>query len=107
MPKIIYLDVPLSTDRFTARVRLQLPPDADLSGKIKYPMLIDVYAGPDSYNGNDRWDLSWGSYLATNRSVVYAQINGRGSGLRGDRLMHAIYRHFGTVEVPDQIETAK
>lgn len=107
VPNIIYLDVPLSTDNFTARVRLQLPPNADLSGNTKYPLLIDVYAGPDSYNGNDRWDLNWGSYLVSNRSVVHAQINGRGSGLRGDKLMNTIYRHFGKVEVPDQIETAK
>lgn len=107
VPQIVYMDVPLSTGNFTARVRLQLPPNADRSGKTKYPLLIDVYAGPDSFNGNDRWDLSYGSYLVSNRSIVHAQINGRGSGLRGDRLLHTIYRHFGQVEVPDQIETAK
>lgn len=105
-PKIIYLNIPLSSG-FDARVKLQLPPNADLSGTVKYPMLVDVYAGPDSYNGADRFDLGWGSYLASNKSVIFAQINGRGSGLRGDRLMHEIYRKFGTVEILDQIETAK
>lgn len=106
MPKIVYLNIPLSSG-FDARVKLQIPAHADLSGAVKYPMLVDVYAGPDSYNGADRFDLGWGSYLASNKSVIFAQINGRGSGLRGDRLMHSIYRKFGTVEVLDQIETAK
>lgn len=105
-PKIVYRMVPLSHG-FDAKVKLQIPPGADLSGAIKYPMLVYVYAGPDSYNGFDKWEMDYGSYLATNKSIIYAHINGRGSGLRGDKLMHTIYRHFGTVEVLDQIETAK
>lgn len=106
LPNIVYVSVPLSSG-FEAKVKLQLPPNADVTGSVRYPMLVDVYAGPDSYNGNDRFDLGWGSYLASNKSVIFAQINGRGSGLRGDRLMHAIYHKFGTVEIEDQIETAK
>lgn len=105
-PKIEHLMVPLGHG-FDAKVKLQLPPGADLSGAVKYPMLVYVYAGPDSYNGYDKWEMDYGSYLATNKSIVYAHINGRGSGLRGDKLMHTIYQKFGTVEVLDQIETAK
>ena len=105
-PQTKYLNIKLSSG-YDARVRLQLPPNADLTGKIKYPLLVDVYAGPDSYNGFDKWDLTWGDYLASSKSIIYAQINGRGSGLRGDNLMHEIYYGFGTVEVEDQIETTK
>lgn len=106
VPTVSYHTIELDSG-FTAKVRLQLPPFADLSGKTKYPMLVDVYAGPDSFGGTDRFELSYGSYLSTNGSLIYAQINGRGSGLRGDRLMHTIYRKLGTVEVDDQIETAR
>ncbi len=105
-PKIVHLVVPLSHG-FDAKVKLQLPPNADLSGAVKYPMLVYVYAGPDSYNGYDKWEMDYGSYLASNKSIIYAHINGRGSGMRGDKLLHQIYRKFGTVEVLDQIETAK
>lgn len=35
---------------FQAKVLLQLPPNLDTSGKTKYPMLVDVYGGPDSYS---------------------------------------------------------
>lgn len=105
-PQIVHLIVPLSHG-FDAKVKLQIPPGADLSGAVKYPMLVYVYAGPDSYNGLDKWELDYGSYLASNKSIIYAHINGRGSGMRGDKLLHQIYRKFGTVEVLDQIETAK
>lgn len=35
---------------FQAKVLLQLPPNLDTSGNTKYPMLVDVYGGPDSYS---------------------------------------------------------
>lgn len=92
---------------FDAVVKLQLPPGMDLTGKTKYPVLIDVYAGPGSYAGADRWEIGFSSYLVTSRKYIIAQINGRGSGNRGEALLHTIYRAMGTVEVEDQIETAK
>lgn len=48
LPMIKYHQIPLKSG-FDAIVRLQLPPNLDTSGKTKYPMLIDVYAGPGSY----------------------------------------------------------
>ncbi|XP_055384086.1 venom dipeptidyl peptidase 4 isoform X2 [Condylostylus longicornis] len=99
--KILTIDV---DDGFTAKVQLQLPPNLDHSKK--YPMLIEVYGGPDSYAVTDKWSLDWGSYLASNRSIIYARIDGRGSGLRGDKLAHSIYKKLGTVEVYDQINVA-
>lgn len=92
---------------FDAVVKLQIPPNADLSGKVKYPMLVDVYGGPGSYSGSDRWETTFSTYLVTNRSFIVAQINGRGSGNRGEKLLHTIYRKMGTVEVEDQILTVK
>uniref|UniRef100_A0A1B0CY21 Venom dipeptidyl peptidase 4 n=1 Tax=Lutzomyia longipalpis TaxID=7200 RepID=A0A1B0CY21_LUTLO len=90
---------------FTAKVLMLLPPNIDRSKK--YPMLIDVYGGPDSYNVVDRWSMDWGAFLVVNRSVIYTKIDGRGSGLRGDKLLHQIYRNLGSVEVEDQVETAR
>lgn len=48
LPTIKYHQIPLKSG-YDAVVRLQLPPNMDTSGKTKYPMLIDVYAGPGSY----------------------------------------------------------
>lgn len=105
-PITVYERIPLDNG-FEAAVKLQLPPNADLSGRKKYPMLIDVYAGPGSYAGSDEWKYGYNTYLTTGRSYIYAQINGRGSGNRGDKLLHTLYRKMGTVEVEDQIATAK
>ncbi|KAH8369571.1 hypothetical protein KR093_000193 [Drosophila rubida] len=88
---------------FQAKVLLQLPPNLDTSGKTKYPMLVDVYGGPDSYSVTNKWMMDWGTYLTSNQSVIYVKIDGRGSGLRGETLLHAIYLQLGTVEINDQI----
>lgn len=106
LPTINYHQIKLKSG-YDAVVRLQLPPNMDTSGKTKYPMLIDVYAGPGSYAGPDRFDIGFSTYLVTSRKYILAQINGRGSGNRGQNLLHTIYRAMGTVEVEDQIETAK
>ncbi|KPU77939.1 uncharacterized protein Dana_GF24616, isoform C [Drosophila ananassae] len=92
---------------FQAKVLLQLPPNLDTSGKTKYPMLVDVYGGPDSYSVTTKWMLDWGTYLSSNQSVIYAKIDGRGSGLRGESLLHAIYLQLGTVEISDQISVTR
>lgn len=91
---------------FDAEVIITLPPNIDRSGATLYPMLIEVYAGPDSYTVTDRFNIEWGTYVAS-RGVVFVKIDGRGSGLRGDQLLLPLYRKLGTVEIDDQIETAK
>jgi dipeptidyl-peptidase 4 len=45
--------------------------------------------------------------LTVNRSFIYAAIDGRGSGLKGDRMLFAGYRRLGTVEIEDQISVTK
>ncbi|KAK4880204.1 hypothetical protein RN001_008350 [Aquatica leii] len=94
-------------DGFKAKVMLKLPPNIDRSGQTKYPMLVNVYGGPDSFQIVDRFSMDWGSYLAANKSIIYATIDGRGSGLRGDKLLFALYRRLGTVEITDQINVTK
>lgn len=54
-----------------------------------------------------KWMMDWGTYLSSNQSVIYAKIDGRGSGLRGENLLHAIYLQLGTVEITDQIKVTQ
>lgn len=107
LPVVSYFDVPLDNGNFSARVRLQVPAGLNTTGGYKYPMLVQVYAGPDSYNGDDKFELSWGSMLVSQRNIVQVQINGRGSGMRGDRLRHSVYLRLGQAEVDDQIEVTQ
>ncbi|XP_004674931.1 PREDICTED: dipeptidyl peptidase 4 [Condylura cristata] len=82
-----------------------LPPHFDKSKK--YPLLIDVYAGPCSQKVDAVFRLSWSTYLASTENIIVASFDGRGSGYQGDKIMHAIYRRLGTFEVEDQIEAAR
>ncbi|KAL5290049.1 DPP10 family protein [Megaselia abdita] len=89
---------------FTGKALISLPPNMDRSGAIKYPMLVDVYGGPDSFSVIDKFSVDWGTHLTTNQSIIYVKIDGRGSGLRGDKLLHEVYLKLGSVEIDDQIK---
>uniref|UniRef100_A0A8C8AMD6 Dipeptidyl peptidase 4 n=1 Tax=Otus sunia TaxID=257818 RepID=A0A8C8AMD6_9STRI len=82
-----------------------LPPHFDSSKK--YPLLLDVYAGPCSQKVDYAYRISWATYLASTEQIIVASFDGRGSGYQGDEIMHAINRRLGTYEVEDQIEAAR
>lgn len=82
-----------------------LPPHFDKSKK--YPLLIDVYAGPCSQKADAAFRLNWATYLASTENIIVASFDGRGSGYQGDKIMHAINKRLGTLEVEDQIEAAR
>lgn len=103
VPVMQYDEIEL-VDGFTSRVQMYIPSDLDKSKK--HPMLIEVYGGPDSSMVSSRFALDWGSYQVSNNSIIYAKIDGRGSGQRGDELLNALYRKLGSVEIEDQISTA-
>ncbi|XP_075211314.1 dipeptidyl peptidase 4 omega [Lycorma delicatula] len=94
-------------DGFEAVVKLLLPPNIDTSGQTKYPMLIQVYGGPDTNLVNERFTIDWNTYLAVNHSVIIGYIDARNSGMRGDKIRFAGYRNLGTVEVEDTIYVTK
>ncbi|KAK0086081.1 hypothetical protein PV326_005689, partial [Microctonus aethiopoides] len=131
-PIVKRFSVPVA-DGFDAQVRLLIPPGADLTGSTKYPMLVyvsvitalisaklfgdkqrskvnhqyqidvDPYGGPDTYQVTEQFNIHWGTYLVTNKNIIYAAIDGRGSGLKGSNMLFAGYRNLGTVEIYDQI----
>ncbi|XP_029425557.1 dipeptidyl peptidase 4 isoform X2 [Nannospalax galili] len=82
-----------------------LPPHFDKAKK--YPLLLEVYAGPCSQKADAVFRLNWATYLASTENIIVASFDGRGSGYQGDKIMHAINRRLGTFEVEDQIEAAK
>jgi dipeptidyl-peptidase-4 len=104
VPKKIYTTVKLD-DETESSVMMIVPQDLDESKK--YAMLVEVYGGPDSSSVTNRYSIEWGTYLAGSLDIVYAKIDGRGSGLRSDKHLHALYKQLGTVEVDDQVRTAE
>uniref|UniRef100_A0A8C4KLD7 Dipeptidyl peptidase 4 n=1 Tax=Dromaius novaehollandiae TaxID=8790 RepID=A0A8C4KLD7_DRONO len=82
-----------------------LPPHFDSSKK--YPLLLEVYAGPCSQKVDNVFRINWATYLASTEQIIVASFDGRGSGYQGDEIMHAINRRLGTYEVEDQIASAR
>jgi len=51
--------------------------------------------------------LDWGTYLTTSEDIIYAVIDGRGSGFRGDDLLFELYYKLGGPEVEDQLDVTR
>ena len=56
IPKVSNLDVSIDNGKYNAKVRLYLPHDSNENRK--YPLLVNVYAGPNSQQVNDRCVLN-------------------------------------------------
>ncbi|KAI4891626.1 hypothetical protein NFI96_025960 [Prochilodus magdalenae] len=95
----------LKIGEFELWYQMTLPPNFDKSKK--YPLLIDVYAGPCSQKSDFRFRINWSTYLASTENIIVASFDGRGSGYQGDKIMHSIYKRLGTYEVEDQITAAR
>uniref|UniRef100_A0A3B4APL7 Dipeptidyl-peptidase 4 n=1 Tax=Periophthalmus magnuspinnatus TaxID=409849 RepID=A0A3B4APL7_9GOBI len=85
--------------------QMVLPPG--FAESKKYPLLIDVYAGPCSQKVDYLYRVNWATYLASTEKIIVASFDGRGSGYQGDEIMHKLYQRLGTYEVEDQITAAK
>uniref|UniRef100_H2YFY2 Uncharacterized protein n=1 Tax=Ciona savignyi TaxID=51511 RepID=H2YFY2_CIOSA len=84
---------------------LQLPPNFDENKK--YPLLVQVYSGPGYQEVEERFGVSWKDYISSARDVVVMSFDGRGTGFRGDNIMHMVYKKLGQYEPLDQIAAAK
>ncbi|KAG1660974.1 Venom dipeptidyl peptidase 4 [Nymphon striatum] len=61
------------------------------------------YGGPGTQNVKEEFKVDWSTYLTSKRNFIYAYIDGRGSGFRGDRMVQAVYKQLGQVDVEDQL----
>ncbi|KAL0273764.1 UNVERIFIED_CONTAM: hypothetical protein PYX00_006369 [Menopon gallinae] len=102
MPVIERISVPVPGG-FNAQAVIHLPPGIDKSGNVKYPLLVNVYSGPDSIQSLEKFNVDWSAYLTTQKNIIYATIDGRGSGLKGNDMLFSVYRRLGTYEIEDQI----
>ncbi|KAF5307856.1 hypothetical protein FQR65_LT06588 [Abscondita terminalis] len=100
------LKVPLKRN-FYALVRLLLPPGLDELSNKKYPMIVNVYSGPNTNRVTDRYSSGIENYFVTKRNYVYAYIDGRGCGRSGNKILFDVYRNLGDAEPEDQIEVTK
>lgn len=84
-----------------------LPPSFKPDSIVKYPLLIQVYGGPGSQNVNENFKMNYGKFLAGSTEIIYAYVDGRGSGFQGEKMKHYLFHRLGTVEIDDQIIAAR
>ncbi|KFB44705.1 AGAP008176-PA-like protein [Anopheles sinensis] len=108
--QVRFLRVPVGDGSFMASVRLYLPPEIDFDGGTtteKYPMIVYVYAGPNSVGVTASFGIGFSNYMATTKRTIYAQIDGRGTGNQGYEFLFSINNRLGTYEMEDQIAVAQ
>ena len=87
-------------DRFTTEVLLLKPPDFDPARR--YPVILDVHGGPNSYHGHRFIPLQ--HLLATNGFLVVVP-NPRGSGTYGREFTQQVIGDWGGEDYQDLMAT--
>ncbi len=84
---------------------LLLPPGADHAGKGSIPLILNPYGGPGAQTVRDAWGGA--TYLFHNllarRRFAILQVDNRGMANRGRDFAAVVLRHFGSVELQDQL----
>ncbi|XP_065353279.1 inactive dipeptidyl peptidase 10-like isoform X2 [Cloeon dipterum] len=106
LPQIKTIEVEIEGG-YQAQVRLFLPPGLREYEEMAFPLVLHVDAAPGSQLVTERWGVDWGSYLASQRNFIVAQIDARGSGFQGEKLRHELFHKLGSVEIEDQIAVIK
>jgi dipeptidyl-peptidase-4 len=97
------LHVPTS-DGYNLPVKWTLPINFDQTKR--YPVLINVYGGPGSYDVSDKWDGLRSQWLAM-EGVIQMSIDHRGSLHFGKEGVAQMHRQLGKWEMHDYIEVVK
>ena len=88
--------------RVTVSVKETRPHNFDASGARQYPVLVQVYGGPDSQMVDARWDrANWHQYLASALGYIVCTVDGRGTGMRGQEFRASVAGHLGDYEARD------
>ncbi|XP_069948629.1 inactive dipeptidyl peptidase 10-like isoform X3 [Cherax quadricarinatus] len=108
MPQVQTFRVKLeSVDAYTYQVQLFLPPGLREDEITTYPMVVQTYAAPGAQAVTSKMRISWGTFLASKKDIIYAMIDGRGSGFQGDKIKHEVFHALGGKEVDDQLAVAR
>lgn len=89
-------------DGFNLPAKIYYPKNFDPSKK--YPVIFDVYGGPDSRGGGGA-DIK--SYSNIEDQVIFFEMEHRGSGSNGKKGLDYLWRNLGHWEITDYIEGVK
>lgn len=104
LPRIKYLTIPNEAGS-DINIKMILPADFDDSGATKYPVLFQVYGGPNSQMVSMQYEVNYMSRIAC-LGVVSMIVDGRGTGFKGRKYRSVISTRLGEVEAIDQVAAA-
>ncbi|CAB5379362.1 unnamed protein product [Rhizophagus irregularis] len=85
------------------------PPGMDESGKTKYPVLFNVYGGPNSQLVQTRFKIDWHVFLASSERLKYITVivDTRGTGFKGRKFRCGVRKHIGDFESKDVVNAGR
>jgi len=98
VPKAEFVKIPTSDGLFNMPAIITYPLNFDPS--IKYPVVFDVYGGPDSKDVANTWQGNNPSWYARN-GIIKFTVDHRGSGHFGRKGLDYMYRCLGKWELLD------
>uniref|UniRef100_A0A6B2KYV8 Peptidase S9 prolyl oligopeptidase catalytic domain-containing protein n=1 Tax=Arcella intermedia TaxID=1963864 RepID=A0A6B2KYV8_9EUKA len=105
LPTRTYINVTSADPNTTLSAWYMFPPVLNTSNY--YPLLLDIYCGPNSQTVTQQWELGFDEYLVSRYPVVVASIDTRGTGARGISFMQQVYRQLGILESADLLAGIK
>ncbi|XP_038577657.1 inactive dipeptidyl peptidase 10-like isoform X2 [Micropterus salmoides] len=91
----------ITNDNFELPLKLIYPPD--FSESYIYGLLLIVRSSPGDQVVTEELRPDWEWVMAGSEQVIVAQLDGRGSGFRGQRVLQQVHERLGTVDAEDQI----
>ncbi|XP_077459145.1 inactive dipeptidyl peptidase 10-like [Stigmatopora argus] len=82
-------------------LKLTLP--LGFSESSLYGLLLIIGSSPGGQEVTEEFRLDWGWVLVGSGEVIVAQLDGRGSGCQGQRMLQQLHQNIGQVDVDDQI----
>lgn len=93
-----------SGDGYDLPARWVLPPNFDPTQK--YPVLFQIYGGPDAGTVRNAWTRNNALWMAQN-GIIVISVDHRGSGHFGKQSVALMHRALGTWEVQDYVAAVK
>ncbi len=73
----------------------------------KYPVLVYQYSGPRASSVANSWGTNMWHHMLTQKGVVVAVIDTRGTGFRGEQFTKQTYKQLGKLELEDLLAGGK
>ncbi|SCZ93927.1 BZ3500_MvSof-1268-A1-R1_Chr6-3g08994 [Microbotryum saponariae] len=92
---------------YSVNIQELRPPLIDASGRMKYPLLVEVYGGPNSQKVSTAFERDWHHFLVTSMGYIVVRIDPRGTGFKGRHFRVGIRNQLGSLEASDVVEATR